>query len=151
MPTVDAGLPTSQILERYGPSLPVRIGYDPVYRLGGPPPNLPGELHLALVDTGASSGGIDSGLAADLSLPVVDVRELSGISGPELFMFYPTQIYIPSLNHVFYSRVAGVHLAQGGILHRAILGRSFLRACSMTYDGYTGSVKINNDGLTGRM
>ena len=101
MPTVDAGFHQRELV-RYGPTLAVRIGYDVNYRPGRQP-EIPATLYPALIDTGATVGGIDSTLAESLDLPIVDEREVSGVGGVALFKIH-SQIYIPDLNHVFHGR-----------------------------------------------
>lgn len=143
MPTTNAGFDPAA-LGQLGPTLWVHVGYDPHW-MPGSVPNLPQDLQPALIDTGATIGGIDSALALALQLPIVDVRLESGVSGPTQFNIHAAQIYIPALNHLFYGQFAGYHLAAGGILHRALLGRAFLADCRMIYDGRTGSVAISTD------
>jgi hypothetical protein len=48
------------------------------------------------------------------------------------------------LNITQYGRFTGVHLQTGGQAHRAILGRTLLKECTLVYDGRTGSVKITH-------
>lgn len=55
---------------------------------------------------------------------------------------YLAQITIPSLNVNEFGRFAGVHLQVGGQTHRALIGRSFLASCTLTYNGKTGSVTL---------
>ena len=73
----------AQLLIQYGPTLIVSIGFDPNYNPATPTVlPIPGIVGVdALVDTGASESCIDSLLAAQLNLPVVDKRPISGIHG----------------------------------------------------------------------
>jgi hypothetical protein len=49
------------------------------------------------------------------------------------------------LSQIFYSGVfAGVHLQEGGQLHRALIGRTFLRHYKMVYEGLTGTVTLES-------
>jgi predicted aspartyl protease len=91
----------------YGPTLSVDIGFDPAFVPGIPVMiSIPGMAGIdALVDTGATECCIDSLLATQLNLPVIDKRQV----------------------------------------HRALMGRSFLRSFAMTYDGRTGNVEISSD------
>lgn len=143
---VPGGAPASELLVSYGPTLLVNIGFDPNYQ---PPPhaNIPVAgitgTH-ALVDTGASESCIDSMLAVQLNLPIVDRRIVSGVSGPQEVNMHLAQVYIPSLSFTIYGMFAGVHLTAGGQLHKALIGRSFLQRFTMTYDGRTGDVTISS-------
>ena len=145
MPTANAGFAPAGLLQ-FGPTLWIRIGYDISHR-PGTSPNIPSDLHPALIDTGATTGGIDSALAERLELPIVDTREHSGIGGLTRLNIHLAQIYIPALNQVFYGQFAGVHLAAGGVFHRALIGRAFLQHCIMQYDGRNGSVVISTEPL----
>jgi hypothetical protein len=53
------------------------------------------------------------------------------------------QVYIPSLGFTIWGMFAGVHLAAGGQHHKALLGRTFLQNCLMTFNGTTGKVTIS--------
>src|SRR3989442_870168 len=77
------GASGQEMLVAWGPTLLVDVGFDPnfVPIVKGPPP-VPGMRNLnALVDTGAQECCIDSRLAVQLGLPVVDRRQVSGIHG----------------------------------------------------------------------
>ena len=80
-----------------------------------------------------------------LGLPVVDRRAVSGLQGPHEFDFHLAQIYVPDLDHTIYGQFAGVHLAAGGQPHVALIGRTFLRDYTMTYEGRSGQVTLSND------
>ena len=96
----------------------------------------------ALVDTGASESCIDSLLATELGLPVVDRRSVSGTHGAHPVNVHLAQVYVPTLDFTIFATFAGVHLATGGQRHRALIGRTFLQSFQMVYDGPTGSVVI---------
>ena len=152
MPTVRigfdevAGLPSLGQLVQYGPTLPVRIGFDQEHNLASPgPPNLPDHVYPALVDTGATISCIDSALALHLGLPIVNRRMIAGVHGASTVNIHLAQIYIPSLEFTDYGEFAGVHLAAGGQPYFALLGRTFLLDFTMTYEGRTGVVTISND------
>jgi hypothetical protein len=143
-----AGVSGPLLLVTYGPTIQVDIGFDPLFKANPnasvptPKPAITGQH--ALVDSGASECCIDSLLAAQLNLPVVDRRPISGIHGKEEVNIHLAQIYVPSLGHIMYGRFAGVHLAAGGQVHRAILGRTFLKYFRMSYNGATGEVILSN-------
>jgi len=135
----------SVILVSMGPTLWVDIGFDPAYKVGGPPPVPAIKQVEALVDTGATECSIDSLLAAQLKLPVVDKRPVGGIGGQQMADMHLAQVYVPSLNHTVYGLFAGVHLQAGGQRHKALLGRTFLSAFTMIYEGKTGTVIISSE------
>jgi hypothetical protein len=140
------GVRASDLLVRLGPTLKVDLGFDPRY--DGAKPNtlpvLPLANAWALIDTGASISAIDSGLAMDLQLPIIDEVEISGVGGTTVFNKHLAQIYVPSLNFTFFGSFAGVTLANGGTQHLALIGRDFLRHFVMTYDGPTGAVRVSD-------
>ena len=133
------------MLAVYGPTLLVDIGFDPDFNPssgGVPVPGITGVS--ALVDTGAGESCIDSTLAAQLNLPIVDKRTVSGVHGAQDVNMHLAQIRVPSLNIDILGAFAGVHLAAGGQLHQALIGRTFLRHFTMTYEGHTGTVRITS-------
>ena len=99
----------------------------------------------ALVDTGATESCIDSELAATLNLPIVNRRPIAGVGGITEVYVHLAQIYIPELAWTIYGRFDGAHLAAGGLLHSALIGRTFLRHYKMNYDGQTGVVILTNE------
>lgn len=81
-------------------------------------------------------------LAAQLNLPVIDRRHISGVGGVSEVNVYMAQVYFPELNFTIYGAFSGVHLAAGGQPYNALIGRTFLRHCTMSYDGVSGTVRI---------
>lgn len=146
MAEADCGFANGDSLQLIGPTLYVEIGFDRNYvpRSGGRPRILDVQWP-ALVDTGASNSSIDADLAAELRLPIADQEEWSGIGGATTVNMYLAQIHIPALGSTIYGRFAGVHLYHGGQPHRALIGREFLRRCTLTYDGKTGQVILSDD------
>jgi hypothetical protein len=142
---IPGGATGAEMLTTYGPTLSVDIGFDPNFTpaqgLIAPRPGISGVL--ALVDTGATESCIDSTLATQLGLPIVDRRTFGGISGSAEVNMHLAQIRVPSLNFIIYGAFAGVHLAAGGQNHLALIGRTFLQNCIMNYDGPTGAVRIS--------
>ena len=131
------------MLEQYGPTISVQIGLDNNFHPSkAHAPNLPAAPVPALVDTGAYRSCIDSVLAKKLDLPVVNRRTVGGVHGAQPVNVYFAQIYIPDLDFLMSGQFIGVHLLAGGQPHVALLGRDFLRNCTMTYDGQTGAVRI---------
>lgn len=131
------------ILVTYGPTLVVDIGFDPAYvTSGGTVPALAAPGILGLIDTGASESCIDSLLASQLQLPIVDRRNIAGAHGSHPVNMHLAQIHVPSLGLTIHGMFAAVDLAGGGQTHRALIGRTFLRHVTMTYDGKTGAVLI---------
>src|ERR1035437_1055782 len=127
--SVPGGTSGGDLLVSFGPTLAVNIGFDagwnPATMGSVPTPGITG-IH-ALVDTGASESCIDSLLATQLNLPVVDRRSIAGIGGSQEVNVYLAQVHIPALNWTIYGLFSGVHLAAGGQQHRALIGRTFLQ------------------------
>lgn len=134
----------ADLLATWGPTLFVEIGFDPNYK-PGLVPALAATKVEALVDTGAIECCIDSILATQLKLPVVDKTSISGAGGAHEVNVYLAHIHIRPLNITIFGRFAGVHLIAGGQTHKALIGRSFLRHFRMSYDGRTGTVVLDND------
>ena len=139
------GVSGCDLLVAYGPTISVSIGFDPNFD------PKPGSIPIAgiqnveaLVDSGASQSCIDSLLASQLSLPIIDKQQISGVGGQHEANIYMAQIYVPALASVIYGTFAGVHLQAGGQWHKALLGRSFLRHFTMIYEGDTGTVTISS-------
>ena len=138
------GLSSSDVLELYGPGLHVAIGLDT-----GSQPSGEGvsDLHPALIDTGARVSCIDSTLADELGLPVVEdvQRQVAGILGSGLVDVYRAQISIQELGLSVAGNFPGIRLAEGGQPYRALVGRDILKAFTMTYDGRTGVVSLTTE------
>lgn len=143
---VPGGASGAILLMAHGPTLLVDIGFDPAYQnpqvSGIPVAGMKGIE--ALVYTGAGECCIDSMLATQLNLPIVDRRFMSGIHGKEQVNIHLAQVHVPALNFTMYGAFAGVHLAAGGQQHRALIGRTFLQFYTMVYEGRTGTVTLSN-------
>lgn len=131
-------------LVRFGPTIQVQIGFDSNFT-SGTRPNLPDQQYNALVDTGALESCIDSSIADNLNLPVIDNRPISGVQGISNVNVYLAQIFIPALNYCINGAFSGVHLHAGGQVHSVLIGRTFLQHFEMHYDGTTGSVHLSMD------
>jgi predicted aspartyl protease len=126
-----------------GPTLVVQIGFDPFYRAAVPVrPELPVNFYDALVDTGAQESCIDNGLAMQLNLPIINRQRIAGVSGAREVNMHLAQIHIPLLDFTIYGAFAAVDLIAGGQAHYALIGRSFLKALRMVYEGDTGTVTL---------
>jgi hypothetical protein len=55
------------------------------------------------------------------------------------------QVSFPALGFIQYGTFAGVHLAQGGQQHNALIGRTFLQHFTMIYEGRSGAVTLSPD------
>ena len=136
------GATPGDLLERLGPTLLVDIGLKS-RSLAGKQPDLPVKGVRALIDTGAGGDCIDDDLAQSMGLPVTDEGEISGIGGKQRAFIYTARLYVPALDRLLFQPFTGVKLQEGEQWHRVILGRTFLRPFSMTYDGPTGAVTIS--------
>jgi predicted aspartyl protease len=142
------GASGADLLAYYGPTIIVDIGFDPAHKadVAVTPPPVPGLKGIhALVDTGATESCIDSLLAAQLNLPVIDKRTVAGVHGAHPVNVYLAQVHVPSLKFTISGRFAGVDLVAGGQPHKALIGRTFLRQFTMIYEGRTGTVTISSD------
>ncbi len=131
-----------------GPTLFVNIGFDPSHDPIANPTGVPvaGIIDVrALVDTGAQECCIDSLLAAQLKLPLVNRRQISGVHGSHTANVYLAQVHVPALSVTMNGAFAGVDLIAGGQIHSALIGRTFLRHFTMTYEGRNGTVTLSND------
>lgn len=137
--------PASDRLVTWGPTLVVDIGFDSHWQPSDVLPAAGITGLYALVDTGATESCIDNLLAAQLNLPVVDRRSVSGVHGRGEVYVYLAQVRIPTLNYVIYGTFAGAELRAGGLLHSALIGRTFLRHFRMIYEGETGNVELIMD------
>ena len=98
----------------------VEIGFDLTFNPDNTSrPNLPTTRHPALVDTGATESSIDSVLAEQLDLPIVNPRLITGVGGPIAVNVHLAQIRIPEIAQTIYGQFDGVHLTAGGQLHRS--------------------------------
>jgi hypothetical protein len=136
------------LLVSLGPTLCVNIGFDPTHDPVANPHGVPipgiTEVH-ALVGTGATECCIDALLAAQLNLPLMNRREISGVHGSHLANVYLAQVHVPSLGATMNGAFAGVSLIAGGQIHGALIGRSLLRHFTMVYEGKTGTVTLSSD------
>jgi len=126
----------------------VRIGFDPNFDPQAVPtgvPDLPDHHIHALVDTGAGESCIDSALAMQLNLPIIDRRMVAGAHGAKEVNVHLAHIHVPLLAFTIYGPFCAVDLAAGGQAHLALIGRTFLRNFTMVYEGRTGTVTIHND------
>jgi hypothetical protein len=138
------GVSGESLLISLGPTILVDIGFDPSFVSGAATPPISGIQGLrALGDTGATESCIDSLLAAQLNLPIADRRMTSGAHGRQELNMHLAQVHIPSLQFTITGMFAAVHLQAGGQHHFALIGRTFLRFCKMSYDGASGSVIIS--------
>lgn len=140
------GASGASLLSTYGPTLRVDIGFDSEWKPAVPniaPKSILQNLE-ALVDTGAAECCIDSFLASQLNLPIVDRRIIAGAGGKHEVNVYLAQVHVPALKHTIYGAFAGVDLQAGGQVHKALIGRTFLQHFTMQYFGKTGSVILSS-------
>ena len=141
-----------ELLVQFGPTLIVDIGFDPDFDPHSGPnvsPDLPLKGVHALVDTGATSSCIDNGWAMRLNLPIIDRQRVAGVAGAHEVNMHMGQIHIPSLGKTIYGSFAGVELAAGGQQHLALIGRTFLMHFLMIYNGFTGTVSLDDEAPRG--
>jgi len=142
--SIPGGASGQILLVSYGPTLKVDIGFDPAFNntsVGIPAAAI--KNVDALVDTGATESCIDSLLAAQLNLPIVDRRAICGVHGSNEVNVHLAQIHIPSLGRTIVGAFAAVDLVAGGQVHKALIGRTFLQNLTMVYEGLTGKVTLS--------
>ena len=144
MPILDAGFrqqdgqPDRQTLVAFGPTVVVNVGH---YAPDTEQPR-PNKAVYALVDTGAVESCIDTALAVELGLPVVDTARIAGAGGESVHDVFLAHIQIPHLEIVQFGRFTGVKLTEGQQAHSVLLGRTFLLNTIMIYDGLRAQVTI---------
>jgi predicted aspartyl protease len=142
---VEGGASGQLLLTAFGPTLLVDIGFDPNFvQTSGIVPTAGITGIQALVDTGAGESCIDNLLAAQLNLPIVDRRHVSGSSGKHEVNVYLARVHVPILPFTIWGAFAGVELKAGGQMHSALIGRTFLQNFKMEYNGLTGDVTITS-------
>ena len=152
MITVESGFPSgikgqglnlsgADALVRYGPTVRVHIDHI-LTELISDNKLEENDMVFGLVDTGALHSCIDIDLATKLKLPSIDKIHLSGATGSNEHNVYLARIFIPDLQYKEFGEFAGVDLAGGNQIHRALLGRTFLKGLMMNYTGMTGHVPI---------
>ncbi len=129
----------------HGPTLVVEIGFDPDFPGSKSRPDLASGHVRALVDTGATHSCIDSHLALELGLPIVEHEYVAGVHRVALVSMHVAQIYIPALNHTITGKFAGIRLRDTGQAHSALIGRTFLQHYTMIYEGRKGSGILTDD------
>lgn len=129
----------------FGPTLVVDVAFHPsamsASKEGDPALPQSGPV-LALVDTGATESCIDSQLAEELGLPVVDDRKIAGVGGVHDVPVYLGQIVVPQLSFVQHGLFSGVDLGGKKGTHRVLIGRTLLKGLMMIYDGVRGQVTL---------
>lgn len=151
MPLVDAGFRDDEgradlnLLLGYGPTVEVVVGH---VSGDGKPSDGPSETAFALIDTGAAESCIDSDLAAQLGLPVIDRQLIAGAGGASTHDVFLGHVAIPQLEIRQFGRFTGVNLAAGGQEHRVLLGRTFLQNVVMIYDGLRAQITIASQRLS---
>jgi predicted aspartyl protease len=138
----DGANKSHEVLVFYGPLLKVNVGFDPTWTtaLNAPPKLAVNDLD-ALIDTGSQESCIDSMLAVQLELPLVDRQRVCGVGSMEVDV-RAGQVYVPALKYTITGKFAAVPLKEHGHRQSVLLGRTFLRDCKLAYDGKTGKVTI---------
>jgi hypothetical protein len=145
-------LPVS--LVAHGPSVLVEIGFETTLFQATSDATAPSDTVavmtapavrtvLALVDTGAAPSCIDDDLAQELKLPLINVVKSGGVGGSHFLSQYLCKLSIPQLGFSRAGPFLGAKLAQGGQIHRALIGRDFLASMLLVYDGTSGRVKLS--------
>ncbi len=131
-------LPPPRGLERLGPTIVAIVGKVPAE--GVPQPDVPSPVTtVALIDTGATLSCIDEKLAQQLSLPVIDRRDVGGVGGRKKHNVYLAHMIVPALGAESKGAFLGVDLSA---YQPVLLGRDFLAHTIFIYNGQNGRVTL---------
>ncbi len=133
-------------LQRQGPCVQVSIGLAQslASQLLQQGHTLPKPISgIALIDTGASSTCIDSNVAQQLELPVVNVVNIASASHASSQQnVYPIQIEVVGLPiSIEAPNAIGAALNSQGLI--ALIGRDVLQHCTLFYNGITGAFTLS--------
>lgn len=132
-----------KLLEYHGPRIGVSIGLDPTWTKDqSRAPQADKNNLAALIDTGAQYTCIDSAVATEIHLPVIDKQRVGGV-GLLVVDVYNGQIHIGLLRYTIHGPIAGIPGLEDRIHVPVVLGRAFLRDFLLTYNGRTGDAQIN--------
>jgi predicted aspartyl protease len=139
-------IPPTVVLQRQGPCVQVSIGLAQslAAQLLQQGQTLPKPISgIALIDTGASSTCIDSHVAQQLQLPVVNVVKVASASHASTEQnVYPIQIEVVGLPiSIEAPNAIGATLAPQGLI--ALIGRDVLQYCTLFYNGLIGSITLS--------
>ena len=137
---------SSDVLQRQGPFVQVTIGIaqsiaEQLLQQGQ---SLPSPISgVALIDTGASSSCIDSEIARQMMLPVVNVVNVASASHASTQQnVYPIQIEVVGLPiSIETPNAIGAALGAQGLI--ALIGRDVLQHCTLFYNGISGSFTLS--------
>lgn len=139
-------VPPGIILQKQGPCVQVTIGLAQsiaaqLLQQGLP---LPAPVSgVGLIDTGASSTCIDSGIALQMQLPVVNVVNVASASHSSSQQnVYPIQIEVVGLPiSIEAPSSIGAALSAQGLI--ALIGRDVLQHCTLFYNGIAGTFTLS--------
>jgi len=131
-----------KLLEYWGPNLRVSIGLDAAWtKTQNRAPKYDKTDLKALVDTGAEDCCIDSALAAEIRLPLINQRPVGGV-GAIIADVFNAQVHIPELRYTIHGPFAAIPDLADRIHYPIVLGRTFLRDCRLVYFGPTGEATL---------
>ena len=99
---------------------------------------------MGLIDTGASVTCIDEEAAQSLTLPIIDVVQLTSASHAKTpANVYPAHIEILGGANIHFEmpRVVGANLRAQKLI--ALIGRDVLSRCTFFYNGITGEITLS--------
>ncbi len=139
-------IPPSIVLQRQGPyvQVTISIAQSIAEQLLQQGLSLPSPMSgVALIDTGASSTCIDSDIAQQMQLPVVNVVNVASASHASSQQnVYPIQIEVVGLPiSIETPNAIGAALKAQGLI--ALIGRDVLQHCILFYNGITGSFTLS--------
>ena len=139
-------IPPGIVLQKQGPCIQVTIGIAQsiAEQLLLQGQTLPSPISgVALIDTGASSTCIDSDIAQQMQLPVVNVVNVASASHASTQQnVYPVQIEVVGFPiSIETPNAIGASLRAQGLI--ALIGRDVLQHCTLFYNGITGSFTLS--------
>lgn len=131
-------LSAGSLLRVAGPILPVRVAAS--VAPGQPPkPDASDKTVNALIDTGATDLCIDTQLAAQLGLKIIDRGPVGGIKGTTDHDMFLGKVIIETLGMGMDGKLIGIELDPTTPI---VIGRDFLQGVVMIYDGINGTVTL---------
>lgn len=131
-----------RLLHYHGPNIEVHIGLDPTWEEGQQRAPRSDRSNLrGLIDTGAEDSCIDSALAIEIALPIINQRRVGGVGSIKVDV-HQAQVHIPRLFYTLHGPFAAIPGLMDRIHYPVVLGRAFLRDCVLTYEGCTGGASL---------
>ncbi len=140
--------PTPAVLAQIGPVVPIQIevpqALNKQLTAAGQPVPAP-ITGYALIDTGATMSAVDTSVIQKLGVNPVGLASVQTAGGPQQQSLYPIRLIVQGVGLVLdAAQVTGSPLGMnlGGLVIIALIGRDFLQAMLMFYDGPAGEFTV---------